>query len=495
MDTPRPSRTLRTRFPVRPSLGGTDSAGNTLAISPEGSLSDLNRSYHRLKSSQNLGSTGSTRAALLSPPEAAEMSAWMADDIRNEITVRPKRHGLVTPRVTEPPAFPLVPGPSTPTEASSFPSSAFSTPDSQLPKPNNTLSYSIFNITLDLVETVINGTQQLGDRIRSLINTLDWTQHASFRDELLGCVQTFEIVATGIYTACGQAYGECETPQDTNGHFNAQLVIQRVAKPVAIALELSASVLHQISQRIGFMVLSSNAQARNAIWMLTQLDSEISGSLILLTRLLQQNHGSLLSIDVPGNALAHRSFAPEVVQKAANSSLDSPRRSKLSGSALTSTAAWQNDTERYGQLSTGDMIGLNILFDDILRALKKQVDYGSDEIKNLYTHLANEFAATERSAGQRTELGIMDNLLTHTSNYLQSVNAMREQLESVQMKESDGKSSNEFWITVTATLNVGLNMRKSLDFFILNCMARIFQNLVKRVQGYKRHLSGDLSRR
>lgn len=103
METPRPPRPAGTRFPVRPSISGLESLGILSSISPEAGATPSipPRSHRRLRSNQP---TIVRRTNLLSPPDGATRSTANGNE-PSDVTVRPKRHGMVTPRITETPSI------------------------------------------------------------------------------------------------------------------------------------------------------------------------------------------------------------------------------------------------------------------------------------------------------------------------------------------------------------------------------------------------------
>jgi hypothetical protein len=104
-ETPRPVRPVG-RFPVRPSLSGSDSInGPSTSTSPDPPPVP-NRSHERMKSVQN---APPRKQYLLSPPTTTGPTSSM--DSGSEMNVRTKRHGIITPRGPEgaPQSFPLSP--------------------------------------------------------------------------------------------------------------------------------------------------------------------------------------------------------------------------------------------------------------------------------------------------------------------------------------------------------------------------------------------------
>ena len=99
METPRPPRPAGTRFPVRPSISGLENLGIPSSISPETLITPSIplRSHRRPRSNQP---SMIRRPNLLPAPENLDRSTSNGDG-PNDITVRSKRHGMVTPRIAE----------------------------------------------------------------------------------------------------------------------------------------------------------------------------------------------------------------------------------------------------------------------------------------------------------------------------------------------------------------------------------------------------------
>ncbi|KAF2399051.1 hypothetical protein EJ06DRAFT_68924 [Trichodelitschia bisporula] len=143
-ETPRPPKP-NGRFPVRPSVSGSDAFG-MLSRSPESPPPIPIRSHARMTSSQNSFSS-IRRPTLLSPPDAGlnGMDRKIdTEDRETNLRPNPKRHGMITPRVSEAPVkgFPLVrtpPGVSSMDFARSPPASGTVTPATS--PPYGTIAY------------------------------------------------------------------------------------------------------------------------------------------------------------------------------------------------------------------------------------------------------------------------------------------------------------------------------------------------------------------
>lgn len=163
---------MGTRFPVRPSMSGLDGM-----IQPSTSPDPPpipTRSHERMRSTQI--SSSQKQPLLLSPPEPnMGFPRPLMSDSGSDVTVRPKRHGIITPRGPEGAAQQMALSPSALHEA--FNNNLGSRPSSRAGSTISNGSFKTDNI-FDISRLVYNATLELYRRLHSMRSLID-VQNAS----------------------------------------------------------------------------------------------------------------------------------------------------------------------------------------------------------------------------------------------------------------------------------------------------------------------------
>jgi hypothetical protein len=175
-ETPRPFRPMGTRFPVRPSLSGTDSM-IILSTSPDPPPIP-SKSHERMRSNQLPVSRKNT---LLSPPDSnMTLVSTSFGEPGSEVTVRPKRHGMITPRGPEGAAQQMALSPSALQEAFS---NFGSRPPSRAGSSRSTVSLTSENID-DTSRIVHNAVGDLYRRLYPLQSLMELQNQPQFKARL-----------------------------------------------------------------------------------------------------------------------------------------------------------------------------------------------------------------------------------------------------------------------------------------------------------------------
>jgi hypothetical protein len=186
-ETPRPARPFGNRFPVRPSQSGIDTIVIAPSTSPEPAPPIPIKSHERMKSVQTQPQaqpqTQPVKNSLLSPPDLiglSDRSALENSTGNDGPTIRPKRHGMVTPRGPEGAAQALALSPSALQEAFSNMSSRSHSRAGSNVSTASIATESILE-TSKLIYTIAN---DLSKKLNGMRPILEWQSQAQLKTQV-----------------------------------------------------------------------------------------------------------------------------------------------------------------------------------------------------------------------------------------------------------------------------------------------------------------------
>jgi hypothetical protein len=184
-ETPRPARPFGNRFPVRPSQSGIDTVVIAPSTSPEPAPPIPIKSHERMKSvqTQSQSQNPPLKTSLLSPPDPIGLSDRLNPDNPNGNdgpAIRPKRHGMVTPRGPEGAAQALALSPSALQEAFSNMSSR---PHSRAGSNVSTASIATESI-LETSRLIYNIANELSKKLHGMRPILEWQNQAQLKNQI-----------------------------------------------------------------------------------------------------------------------------------------------------------------------------------------------------------------------------------------------------------------------------------------------------------------------
>jgi len=229
-ETPRPFRPMGTRFPVRPSLSGTDSM-----ISPSASPEPPpipSKSHERMRSNQLPVSRKNT---LLSPPESnMTLVGSSFGEPGSDVTVRPKRHGMITPRGPEGAAQQMALSPSALQEAFS---NIESRPPSRAGSSRSTSSLTTENI-VDTAKIVYNTAGDLYRRLYTLRSLMEPQNQPSYKAKLEVELQAASLRADALQKAVSRS------PNNNSANIPHRHVLKPLVECLVSISSLSRLLVH-----------------------------------------------------------------------------------------------------------------------------------------------------------------------------------------------------------------------------------------------------------
>lgn len=444
LETPRPLiRIPRSRFPVRPSISGLESSS---ILSPEG-VPPI-PSHGRMRSSRdNLMASRPSRTDLLSPPDEGN---WAFDTSnQSDITVRPKRHGLVTPRNTEPPKIDL-PTPDREPYSSTVALSNEPNPDPIDEAEAQQASNRVIDTLINVLEAIENIVQQLIFRAQALLITIDWGEKSQTLDDVNRAIESAQHTYRDLSTAQEKIFEDFHANETADPTYRVQLVIMRMAEPMVGALVLNESFQLLLLSNVGWILANSGAQGRNLLWLLRQLDSEINGTIDMVRRLSDTSPPPMpvklntLSMDMTRLESKPAPMVQYHEPAHTQNQLSNGFRAQVA-QILAAQAAYTPQE-------------LNDIFSGILQVLHKVVEYSLNQMVSLQTQLIEEIQLMEGPGLHSQQDYATVTLLTQrTERYLESVDVLRSFLSSFNTNDAETnanlRNTVEFGAAVVAPTN------------------------------------------
>lgn len=464
-ETPRPFRPMGTRFPVRPSLGGTD----TMIIPTTKTSQDPppipSKSHERMRSNQLPVSRKNT---LLSPPEPnmTHLNNTFGQS-GSEVTVRPKRHGMITPRGPEGAAQQMALSPSALQEAFS---GFGSRPASRAGSARSTSSLTSDNIdaTARIVHNVV------GDLYRRLfpLQALIELQHKShFKIGLEAELRAASLRADALQKAVSRSpIDKTGTPQ------------RHVFKPLVDCL-VSISNLSRLTVQITplYFKTASPESFRQTFWN-TQRDTwELyvanslmgdmlasvthsrqistssrygrslkrfdSDSLSLLSGLAPSPTGSSF---LTATAMANSNSSPHAMLASVPAPLSIQPKPTVSFEVDNANRSTVNGPTRAGPNDE--------LWERMRATLHEMSEVTVENLSKIKIHYQNERQKALHHVDQGQELAKrLGSLLQHCNVTIDAANSLGRQLENTNVNDQDMRHSLDFWAHTRTIFMVNLS--------------------------------------
>jgi len=494
METPRPPRPAGTRFPVRPSISGLESLGIPSSISPEAltAPSLQLRSHRRLRSNQP---AMIRRPNLLSPPETIDRSVANGDE-PNDITVRPKRHGMVTPRIAEPGVIEQALGEPLATEEtiaeqsdeSVVPDDSISehsvtnataqiSPGRHLAKGDDArtqflLDYAGEPAALQLkmgAEIMHNMLSKLASEASNVIPSVHWGTQDELRFKMTKCVDDAMTAAEKLSDSMvGMDLLSFDTARQT------------IAKPMWHVYQATEDVATFLRDNNDFLVdNSSEVASQNLIWALWRTSIDLTGFGELLAQLAldpsstyenqfakyakysRQSHGeredeptTLTDLPSPNRP---DSTNMETHDASFNSSIQNrPRITRSSEQETTSTANIQQ-LEQFLAEESAYLSNLqdepfevpseeDIKFGQIVAAQTIVVERCRETLPKAYEHLKAERDTHAYNYGEDHALtSSLSLLVARFENFMQAVQMLDQRLATINVNDKFQRTSKALW--------------------------------------------------
>jgi hypothetical protein len=477
-ETPRPSRPFGTRFPVKPSLSGIDSAA-VPSTSPEPPPPIPNRSHERMKSMQTQPQPQPRKPTLLSPPDPNAIPERTGID---DVTVRPKRHGMVTPRGAEGAAQQLALSPSALQEAFS---SVDSRPHSRTGSNVSTASVATENI-LELSKLVYNAANELSKRLNSQRPMLEWQNQVQLKAQVELDLRTGSSRIDILGRYLGRAQQESGQPLGRRPTYLVKPVMECLASVSQFSRSLgqcSASYCRTSNyetykgafwevQKDAWEVFIANSKFSDAIRSVNHSRQTSTSSqyrhgrygdpirpTVITSMFDVRNQPSRNGLNPSPTNLAYSGSMHQSQNPSLSSNIFSPIPSSavLHQTTFNSSVGGRDGT--YSDESRQD-IDNNLLWDMICQALKILCERAIEGLPRIQRHYYNERQKAIRIYDQDHEIvRQLSSLVARTNQLIDVANQLNIRLENVKSTDKSMRQSMEFWQLVRTLIMVRRHLR------------------------------------
>jgi hypothetical protein len=478
VETPRPFRPAGTRFPVKPSLSGLDTA-SLPSTSPEPPPPIPVRSHQRIISNQ---STHSRRPTLLSPPDADLDRAYTEFGLDVTVRPNPKRHGIITPRGPEGAAQTFAMSPSALQDTFSNMGSA---PHSRTGSGSSAIVMESFVETVKLVHSTL---AELCGQLNSICPLLEYQNQISLKSrvelELRNATSSADLLSRGLRRTVG--------PNSSKVGFLHRSVLDCLASTSHLSRLLSRNVWIYIQQspRESFRALFWDVQKDG--WEMFIAISHMSNNAQSPTHYRQTSNSSRFNQVL--------SYGGSTRNASVNSSFDSrlmtPRNGLSPSPTLTGSTILSSTSTSFGNafspigpsLSSNPSFNRSVLsiatdgsaatredesrqeaandslWDTVYASLRTVCDRANNELPKIQKHYYNERQKAVLVYDPEHEVvRLLGGLVWRTTNLIDASEKLSKRLDTLRVNDRSVRHSSEFWQLCRNLLVVSMSLT-TLEF-------------------------------
>ena len=421
-----------------------------------------------------------SRQLLLSPPNIEPSRSFSSGDLNGEITVRPKRHGIITPRVTEAPKNAFRAG-STPPIVNGI-ASAFNSPESRSSSRQAKASPAMAYLKEIGASTCLSA-QILGGDMLSLYESVKWSQTRSQNTTPSEFPELIKI----LKEACQQHMVRLsEFERDEKKYLIDRnvdkFVMRQAADPIrddVVAIRLLARMTNKHKSQIAWQC-NSKAIYRAMYYKFFEVGQHLAVAAKLFKHMMMYPSDAYFA----GTTMIS---SPLARPNRLRGSIDDGQQLRLgpalnTGSNLTSPTPsmtsfgqvpWANGdmNQPFAQQSSSNRMQVpstdDILFDNIITCMYTVVSKCNDGLGRINNHLVLVRQELESLYGERNaQYQALGNLIKLFGELMGSIMAMGEQLPANATSRPELRDSPEFWAIIRKPLRVS-SCFISLDLRIL----------------------------
>jgi hypothetical protein len=395
-----------------------------------------------------------SRYNLLSPPDLDSRNRELSSEgTASDITVRPKRHGIITPRISDQPNNAFKSPSSAGTTLNGTSSLNLNSPESQS-SADQTDPSPPMSVLLEMSMALYIDMNNFSSQMRDMLGGTRWglkRRMSAIPRELLGLMENVDLARRRHHERYKYLTELGRRDRSTLDYAEILRNAEAVSRSDALALGLFTLGLKKYMT--DFMARDSTESGGRAVYMkLLQISQSLKMTVHYANYLRQHPERLFDPHPIPQRmSNGNRQIAKPIVPGPAT---NSPRTNLSYSSNPPSRLGWNNDPGP-SSTYTQDMSSDDFLFENIFNFLNTVGNRCNEGLSKIYERLDIERQALEKSYGDNNQVGALTMLITRLADLIHSVTAMAQQLRQVAMRPELRDSSN-FWVVVQKPLRVSL---------------------------------------